>query len=505
MKDKLILLIVFTQILVNWAIAQDIGTGISNHSIVKRFDGKLFTWGWNYFGQLGNGQNTNKNNPVLVDTNGVLSGKTIITVAVGAAHNLALSSDGMVYSWGANLYGGLGIGNNIDINVPVAVYTGGVLSGKSIIKISAGSGYSIVVASDGTVYTWGQNTYGELGNGTSGSNAWKNVPVVVDMNGVLSGKNITEVAGGQNHSIALASDGTVYTWGNNSFGQLGDGSNINSSVPVAVNTSGVLSGKTVIQVAAGYYHSLALTSDGNTYSWGRNDYGQLGNGNTGTNRNLPVAVSTSGLLNGKTITKIAAGAFHNLVLTSDGELYTWGFNEYGQLGNGNTGTNSNIPVAVSTSGVMNGKSITQLGTGFDHCLAIASDGTLFSWGNNTYGELGNGNNTHSNVPVQVNQSVIGLLPVDELSPTLFSYELSQNYPNPFNPITNIRFTLPHRDYITLKVYDILGTLVEILLNGELNEGEHTVTFNAKDLTTGIYFYQMKTKEYLETKKMILMK
>ena len=519
--NKLIVAIAFSLACFISNEAQVLSSGNSNHSIVKRFDGKVFTWGWNDFGQLGNGNNTSKNNPVSVDTSGVLSGKIITMVSSGAGHSVALSSDGIVFSWGANLFGTLGNGSNTNIDVPIAVYTGGVLSGKIITNLSAGSEHTIVISSDGSLFTWGRNTYGELGNGTSGSNAWKNVPVAVDMNGVLSGKTIIQVAGGHNHSIALASDGTLYTWGNNGFGQLGDGSNTNSSVPVAVNTSGVLSGKTIVQIAAGYYHSLALASDGTIYSWGRNDYGQLGNGNTGTNRNLPVAVLTSGVLNGKIITKITSGAFHSLALSSDGMVYTWGLNDFGQLGNSNTGTNSNLPVAVYTNGYLNGKTITQIGAGFDHSLALDSDGLLYSWGNNTYGELGIGNNTHRNIPVQVNQSIIGVLPVDEQLPAIFNFELSQNYPNPFNPSTKIRYTIPNviaspngtkqSVNVTLKIYDVLGNDIATLVNEEKSAGSYEVEFStgsfgdAAEFTSGVYFYKLQAESFVETKKMLLLR
>ena len=345
-KNLLFLFIFFTNI----SFSQHIGTGsMSNHTIIAKAYGTVYTWGFNDVGQLGNGNNNyaNSNVPVAVNTSGVLSGKTITQVGAGERHSIALASDGTVYTWGNNDYGQLGNGNNIQSNVPVAVNTSGVLSGKTITQIGAGQYHSIALASDGTVYTWGYNNYGQLGNG---DNTDSNVPVAVTTSGVLSGKTITKVAGGANHSIALASDGTVYTWGFNEVGQLGNGDYTDSNVPVAVSTSGVLSGKTITQVAAGEVHSIALASDGTVYTWGYNYYGQLGNGNN-TNSNVPVAVTTSGALSGKTITQVACGGNYSIALASDGTVYTWGFNHYGQLGNGTngTGTDSNVPVAVSTS------------------------------------------------------------------------------------------------------------------------------------------------------------
>jgi len=347
--------------------------------------------------------------PVAVTTSGVLNGKTITQVAAGTYHSIALASDGTVYTWGYNSYGQLGNGNNTDSNVPVAVLTSGVLSGKTITQVAAGNNHSIALASDGTVYTWGYNGYGQLGNGTSGPGTNSNVPVAVYTSGVLNGKTITQVAAGYNHTIALASDGTVYTWGDNYYGQLGNGDNTNNSnIPVAVDMIGVLNGKTINQVAAGRYHSIALASDGTVYTWGYNYFGQLGI-NSNTDSNIPVLVS--GALIGKTITRVAAGGSHSIALASDGTVYTWGRNNYGQLGNENN-TNSSVPVAVNTSGVLSGKTITKVAAGDSHTIALASDGTVYTWGYNGLGQLGNGNNTSSSVPVAVDQSGMGELPVE---------------------------------------------------------------------------------------------
>jgi len=387
--------------------AQSIGTGFGDHSIVVKSDGTVYTWGYNYYGQLGTANNTSSDVPVVVNTSGVLSGKTITQVAAGSNHTIALASDGTVYTWGFNAVGQLGNGSVTDSNFPVAVDTSGVLSGKTITQVAAGYYHSIALASDGTVYTWGRNNFGQLGNG---NNTNSNVPVAVNTSGELSGKTIIKVASGGHHSIALSSDGTVYTWGYNYNGQLGNGSVTDSNFPVAVDTSGVLSGKTITQVAAGIEHTIALASDGTVYTWGRNIWGQLGTANN-TDSNLPVTVNTSGVLSGKAITRVAAGGYHSVTLSSDGMVFTWGNNDYGQIGNANN-TSINMPVLVNTSGVLSGKTITRVAAGYSHSMVLASDGTVFTWGNNDYGQLGNGSVTDSNVPVAVDQSGMGALPVE---------------------------------------------------------------------------------------------
>jgi alpha-tubulin suppressor-like RCC1 family protein len=205
-----------------------------------------------------------------------------------------------------------------------------------------------------------------LGNGTTYINS--NTPVQVS---ALSG--VTAIAGGFAHSLALKSDGTVWAWGYNSNGQLGDGTYTTRNTPVQVSA---LSGVTAI--AAGAYHSLALKSDGTVWASGWDVVGQLGNG-TSTDSNTPVQVSgLSGM------TAIAGGYFHSLALKSDGTVWAWGFNGYGELGNG-TYTNSNTPVQVSgLSGV------TAIAGGYFHSLALKSDGTVWAWGQDIFGQLGNG-------------------------------------------------------------------------------------------------------------------
>lgn len=504
MKTKKLILFLMTISIILNLNAQHIGSGLGIHSIAVKNNGAVYTWGFNRYGQLGNGNTTNSNVPVAVNTSGVLSGKIITQVATGYYHSIGLSLDGNVYSWGDNSAGQLGNGTFTGNNVPVAVSTAGVLSGKIITQIAAGGFHSIALASDGKVYTWGGNHIGQLGTGNTINS---NVPVAVDNSGVLNGKFITQIAAGYGHSIALASDGTIYTWGYNQYGQLGNGSNTDSNVPVAVSTGGVLNGKTIVQIAAGYGYSMALASDGTLFTWGHNSSGQLGNG-TFIDSNVPVAVYTSGVLSGKTIIQIASGGFHSIVLVSDGTVYTWGWNFYGQLGNGNN-TNSNIPIAVSTGGVLNGKTIVKIASGSDHSIALASDGTLYTWGRNSSGQLGNGSSTDSNVPVAVDQSGMGLLTVmeDGKLPAVFS--LNQNYPNPFNPSTTFEFTIPEDGLTTLKIYDLLGQEIQTIVNEELKSGAYKFNWNASGFPSGIYFYTLTFRgtnsNFNSTKKMVYLR
>ena len=376
---------------------QQVSAGYS-HSLALGQDGKVYAWGNDGNGQLGDGSTVSSSSvPVAVLATGVLSGKTITQVATGSGHSLALASDGTVYAWGYNNNGQLGNGSTATTAAtPVAVNMSGVLAGKKIIQIAAGYAYSLALASDGTVYAWGANAYGQLGNGLTTNS---NVPVAVVASGAIANKKIVQITAGYYHSLALASDGTVYAWGYNNAGQLGNNSTTNASSPVYTYMSGVLAGKIITQLTAGSSHSLALASDGTVYAWGNNASGQIGNGST-VNYSAPVAVTTSGALAGKSINQIAGGSDHSLALASDGTVYAWGSGSLGRLGNGSM-ADSSLPVAVTMSGALAGKTIVQLTGGSGHSLALISDGRAYAWGAGGYGQLGNNSTTESNVPVAV--------------------------------------------------------------------------------------------------------
>jgi alpha-tubulin suppressor-like RCC1 family protein len=363
--------------------------------------GPAVAWGMGTSGQLGNGGSTNSPLPVAILNSGVLAGKTIVGVAGGSAHSYALTSEGLVYAWGNNSYGELGNNGTASSPVPVMVYTNGALSGKKITAIASGENHALALSADGLLFTWGWNNNLQLGNGSTVS--YTNVPVAVDMTGVLAGKTVVALGTGNMHNQVVTSDGQIFTWGYGQFGQLGNGATTNSGVPVAVDMNGVLSGKTVIAASGGWEHTVALTSDGLVYTWGAGENYQLGNGAT-TNSSVPVAVATDGVLSGKTIVAIAAGEYHCLAVSSEGQVYSWGPNSNGELGNG-TSTPSSVPVAVSTDGALSGKTVVSVRGTYDSSVALTDDGQVFSWGYNGNGELGNpAYANYSYVPVPVDES-----------------------------------------------------------------------------------------------------
>ena len=354
-------------------------------------------WGYNIHGRLGDGTTTDRHSPVPVDTSGVLNGVTLTQVSTGGFHTCALSSEGKAYCWGSNTYGQLGDGTITDRHSPVAVDTSGALNGVTLTHISTGNHHTCALSSDGKAYCWGSNSSGRLGDGTTTN---RHTPVAVDTSGALNGVTLTHISTGFQHTCAVASTGKAYCWGFNSDGQVGDGTTTNRHSPVAVDTSGALNGATLTQASAGGFHTCALSSTGIAYCWGYNTYGQVGDGTT-THQHSPVAVDTSGALNGATLHQIDGGYFHTCALSSDGKAYCWGNNTNGRLGDGTT-TNRTSPVPVDTSGALNGVTLTQASAGYYHTCALASTGDVYCWGYNNYGQLGDGTTTGHTTPVAVN-------------------------------------------------------------------------------------------------------
>ncbi len=357
---------------------------------------KAGAWGLGTSGQLGNNTTVTSNVPVMVQDVGMLGGRTLRALSNAGAHSLALCTDGTVYSWGSNAFGRLGNGTTTASKVPLGISGYGALSGRKAVSVAAGGTYNLVLCEDGTLCSWGLNANGQLGNNTT---AQSSIPTAVDQTGVLSGKEIAGIAAGNGQSIVCDSDGKVYTWGANASGQLGIGTTTQSLVPAAVPSSGVLAGRSVVKVAAGLGLCAVLCSDGGVVTWGTNTAGQLGD-SSNVQSSSPVAVIGSGILLGRKIVDLAAGGSHCLALCSDGTLVAWGLNASGQLGINST-SNSNVPVAVDASGALSGKTIVSISAGLNHSLARCSDGTVLAWGQGASGQLGNGTSISSQTPVIV--------------------------------------------------------------------------------------------------------
>jgi len=332
-------------------------------------------WGEGAFGQLGAGSTANSDVPVTA------SGLRFVSaVAGGNHHSLALLSGGTVMAWGEDAFGQLGDGSEgVSSDVPVAVQ--GLTGVKAI---AAGSNHNLALLANGTVVAWGANEVGQLGD--AGTEESETPVPVTGLTGV------TAIAAGGNHSLALLSNGTVKAWGENAMGQLGDGNTKNSTTPVAVKN---LTGVTAI--AAGGEHSLAVLGGGAVKAWGSDSSGQLGGGPVeGEPEELhsDVPVTVNGLSGASAV---AAGARHSLALLGAGTVMAWGEDRAGQLGDGVIAPSDETPVAVSgLSGV------TAIAAGGEHSLALLGAGGAMAWGEDKFGELGDGSfGEASDVPVAV--------------------------------------------------------------------------------------------------------
>jgi alpha-tubulin suppressor-like RCC1 family protein len=357
--------------------------------------GTSYCWGLGTAGVLGVGSTSTALAPASINMSGVLAGKALVDVSVASSTSCAIANDGRAYCWGAGSDGQMGNGTNTASNLnPVAVSTAGVLAGKTLTKIYTGRNHVCAIDSAGKIYCWGAGTQGELGQGSFTSS---NVPVAVNMSGVLVGKTALSI-GMSAATCALMSDQKAYCWGSNGTGELGNGGGANSNVPVAVSTAGALAGKTLVRIsggASGGNSNCVLDSAGRAYCWGYP--GTLGTGSS-SGSNVPVAVDISGVLAGVTLTEISSGNADSCAVSSVGRAYCWGLT--GSTHGDGTSTIRLSPVAVSTAGVLAGKVLTQIAVGDSHACAIDATET-YCWGQGP--ALGNGSSSTSLVPVLVSE------------------------------------------------------------------------------------------------------
>ena len=291
----------------------------------------------------------------------------------------APTQPGQLYTWGNNVHGQLGDGTiGIAQNKSTPTHIG---TAEDWTTVSAGDQHTVALKSDGSLWTWGDNNEGRLGDGTSEFR--KDSPVRIG-----SDNDWAAVEAGDNHTVALKTDGSLWAWGGNNIGQLGDDTTENRNVPTLIDD-----GSTWIAVSAGFHHTVALKADGSLWAWGDNSKGQLGDGGT-VYKTVPTQIST------EEWAAVSAGTKFTVALKADGSLWTWGWNDVGQLGDG-TIVNKNVPTQVGSDTWL------AAAAGDNHVVAIKADGSLWAWGGNEYGELGNGSSdgvsdpTPHSVPAQI--------------------------------------------------------------------------------------------------------
>lgn len=379
-------------------------------------------------------------------------------VKAGMYHILAIKNDGTLWAWGDNTFGQLGIPYNPNNNFSQPSQVG---TDNDWIAITAGSVHSSAIKSNGTLWTWGRNDYGQLGNGS-----WNSNPVVTQ---VGTDTNWKEVHTSDRMMIALKTDNSLWAWGRNEYGGLGDGTTLHNNTPqqIGQNTNDWKS------VSVSSYHSLALKNDGTLWAWGSNLFGKLGNGTT-DDQLYPIQIGTDS--DWKTTT---VGFHHSVAIKNDGTLWSWGVNDYGQLGDG-TNIDRHSPTQIGNSTdwdkLMNYASF--------NTFAIKTDQTLWGWGENRRGELlaiSDQNNSTSfltEIPYPIQNNCTLTLDVQD---SVYNNEVLI-YPNPSSDVVYITNTTT-KTVNQITIYDISGKQVR-----EIKEPTNKVVIS--DLSSGAYFVKL---------------
>jgi len=328
---------------------------VTEYWLIDQYIGDtLLTFGRNNTGQLGDNTTIDRSTPVTTFTGGANWKQVSGNPGKSGTHTAAIKTDGTLWTWGNNNNGQIGDNTTTNRNTPVTTFAGGT----NWKQVACGETHTAAIKTDGTLWTWGNNNRGQIGDNTTAN---KTTPVTT----FAGGTNWKQVACGGDNMAAIKTDGTLWTCGRNLNGQLGDNTAIDRSTPVTTFAGGT----NWKQVACGYQHIAAIKTDGTLWVWGLNANGQLGI-NTITNRSTPVTTFAGGT-NWK---QVACGGYHTSAIKTDGTLWTWGLNTTAQLGN-NTTTNRSTPVTTFSGGT-NWK---QVVGGYQHTAAVTSgtDPTYF--------------------------------------------------------------------------------------------------------------------------------
>ena len=344
-----------------------------NHSLGIDSEGKLWAWGMNSDGQLGDGTTSNRTIPVEVK-----SDKKFKHISAGYYNSFAIDTEGYLWSWGSS--GGanyaLGNGSTTTYKKPIQIK-----SDTKFVQVSAGVYYCLAIDSEGNLWGWGNNAYGQIGDGTKTS--------VREPKKILEGTQFKEISAIWEYSLAIDNEGKLWAWGNNRYGQLGDGTTLDSKVPIQIKKE-----KNFKKISAGYYHSLAIDSEGKLWAWGKNNAGQLGNGTT-LDSKLPIQIKENCKFK-----ECVAGSDISFFIDSNGNVLGVGHNSSGELGIG-TYTKMEIePIQINI------KKMELIAIKGNCTLGLDENGNIWAWGNNYYGQYGNGANKYGNpvsssIPTQI--------------------------------------------------------------------------------------------------------
>jgi alpha-tubulin suppressor-like RCC1 family protein len=372
------------------------------HSGSLTSEGRVFVWGLNSSSQLGDGTTTNRNKPVEITSSFDLEpSDQIESLHLGANHSSAITSLGRVFVCGLNSSSQLGDTTNRNTPTEITSRFNLVLN-ESVQSIHLGWISSNALTSNGRVFTWGDNGFGQLGDGT---NVSQSSPADITEKFLLNAsanEKITYLSSSFYGSFALTSTGRIFAWGDNLYGQLGDNTTISRNTPTDITSRFGLRSDEVVTVisGAGDEHSVAITNQNRVFTFGRNNQGQLGNGdNSITSSSIPLDITASfSFSNGETIQTLSGGASFTIITTSVGRIMSWGGNFSGQLGNGDN-INQFTPINIADRfDLLNGETVQSISAGYSQSFALTSIGRLFVWGANSTSQLGDGLTANRNIP-----------------------------------------------------------------------------------------------------------
>lgn len=440
------------------------------HSIAICENGNVISWGYNGYGQLGDGTSTQKQT-----VSNVVGVSNVTHISAGLFHSIFITSDGTAYGCGRNLRGQLGDSTLTDKYNPTRLRFL-----PNVVKSAGGGEHSLFITEDSTVYGTGLNNSGQLGDGT---NVNKIVPVKIpNLTGII------QVACGAEFSLFLKSDGTVWASGHNSYGQLGDGTNKSKLFPVQIPSL-----QNIVHISAGEWHSLFVKSDGTVWACGRNNFGQLGIGEPLNNTNF-TPTQVIGLTN---IVSAKAGGIHSVFVSKDGKAFACGLNSgennYGQLGDG-TINDQNIPSEIVFPKI-NDK-IIHAEAAREHTLLVTSLGTIWGNGRNNYGQIGIGTYTTTNFTIPTLSTDVCNVGVVTSVNKIDEQEFASVYPNPVSNELSIELQNNLTAEITIR--SLIG---EKLYSIETNENR--ITIDVSTLPKGIYYLSIRQNVSTQMKKIII--
>lgn len=358
---------------------------LTEHQLIDRYVGNraFAIGGSNNVGELADNTATAKSSPVDFSGLGatwkqLAGGSSSLTVANGAG----VKTDGTLWTWGSGTYGALGSNATTSRSSPNST----ILGGADWLEVTVGNGgFMAAVKTDGNLYTWGRNDVGQLGTATTTNRSSPAVLTGAAAPTVLGAW--LHVAAGGDHCLATKTDGTLWTWGGNTSGELGDGTTTNRSSPQTT----ILGGNDWLKVSSGSSHNAAIKNDGRLYVWGSNNKGQIGDASS-IAKSSPATVAGGGT----TWKQVACGDQFTAAVKIDGTLWTWGNNSAGQLGDGTT-TSRSSPNTVAGAGTI----WKQVSCGYNHTGAVKTDGSIWTWGSATLGQLGDATTTAKSSPITI--------------------------------------------------------------------------------------------------------